>query len=144
MAHLLASYGQWIVGASGVASVFFVFTATFLEFDGSRFLGSRRLRFKFFRWWRHELTAAPVMLDLCLSVVLLPATIYVLFGVTFLSAASGSVASMWYYALSLTSVAVVTIWRADAIMRAKGRERRRQAEDLRESRRPDAAGSLGE
>ena len=134
-AALLADYGQWILGAAGVATAYFVFSATFLEFrQQQRRFRYRAVRVRFFRWWRHEMTAAQVILDLCLTVVLFPSTLYILFGVNVLSLASGSTASMWYYALSLTAVVGATLWRSDATMRAKTRERQRMDREAREGR----------
>ena len=136
----LADYGQWILAACGVTAAYFVFVATFLEFNGRRFLsvksvrfrGIRMVRFRYFRWWRHELTAAQVVLDLCLTVVLLPTSLYIMFKVNILSLSSNSTASMWYYAVGFTAVALATLWRSDATMRAKGRERSRmEAEKAR-------------
>jgi hypothetical protein len=121
----LADYGKWILGVAGLTAAYFVFVATFLEFNGHRAWILRGVRFRFFRWWRHELTAAQVVLDLCLTIVLLPSSLYILFKVNLLSLASNTTASMWYYALGFTLVVGATIWRADATMRAKTRERHR-------------------
>lgn len=144
----LADYGQWILAACGVTTAWFVFVATFLEFSGRRILGVRSLRFRgikavrfrYFRWWRHELTAAQVILDLCLTVVLLPTSLYILFKVNILSLSSNSTTSMWYYAIGFTAVALATLWRADVTMRAKGKERNRmEAEKAREEPRENPA-----
>lgn len=139
MSSFLADYGQWALAVTGVASAFFVFAATFLEYTGRHWLLFKGIRLRSFRWWRHELTAAQVLLDLCLGVVLLPSSLYILFKINILDRNSNTTLSMWYYAIGLTGVAAVTIWRADATMRAKGRERRRMeledrpGEDLEES-----------
>jgi cytochrome c biogenesis protein CcdA len=127
----LADYGQWALAVTGVASVLFVLAATFLEFSGHRWFLFRGIRVRYFRWWRHELTAAQVMLDLGLGVVLLPSSLYILFKINILNRSSETTLSMWYYAIGLTYVAAVTIWRADATMRAKARERRRMEEEER-------------
>lgn len=137
MSSFLASYGQWALAATGIASLYFVITATFFELEGRRPFPLRRARVKFFRWWRHELTAAPVMLDLCMAVVLLPGTLFILFSFSVLDAESRSLASQWYYAAGFTSIVVVTVWRADAMMRAKARERRRAAGEAREKERDE-------
>lgn len=130
MTSFLAEYGQWALAATGVASGLFVLAATFLEFTGRQWLMFRGVRVRFFRWWRHELTAAQVLLDLGLGVVLLPSSLLILFNINLLARSSETTVSMWYYAVGLTYVAAVTVWRADATMRVKGRERRRmEAED---------------
>jgi hypothetical protein len=127
----LASYGQWALAVTGVASAFFVFAATFLEYTGRKRFLFRGVRFRSFRWWHHELTAAQVMLDLGLGVVLLPSSLYILFHISILNRVSDTSISMWYYALGLTYVAAVTIWRADATMRAKARERQQVKDEKR-------------
>lgn len=124
----LADYGKWIIAVAGLASAYFVIAATFLELNGHWTWMFKGVQFRFFRWWRHELTASQVLLDLGLTVVLLPATLFILFKINILSLSSDSTAAMWYYAVGFTAVVVITVWRADAIMRAKGRERRRLEE----------------
>jgi hypothetical protein len=133
----LADYGKWIIAVTGLASAYFVVVATFLEFNGHRTWVFRGVRVRFFRWWRHELTASQVLLDLGLTVVLLPATLFILFKVNVLSLSSNSTASMWYYAVGFTVVVVITVWRADATMRAKGRERRRLEQAERDRQQQD-------
>lgn len=133
--QLLADYSQWILAVAGAASVLFVAAATFLELDGKRRLHPlSSVRVRFFRWWRHELTAAQVLLDIGYGYLLLPSTLYVFFHITILTRSSRSAQSMWYYVTGLTYIAVVTLWRTDAIMRAKARERRLAEEDKRASR----------
>lgn len=135
MISFLADYGRWALAATGIASAYFVLAATFLEFNGHRWFLFKAVRFRFFRWWRHELTAAQVTLDLCLGVVILPSTLFILFGISILSRSSNSVTSMWYYAIGFTAITAATLWRADATMRAKARERRLMEEESREKER---------
>lgn len=130
LASFLADYSQKVLAAAGCSSAFFIIAATFLEFDEHHFLVPRRLRVRYFRWWKSELIASRVVLDLCLFVTLLPVTLYVIFGITILTRAAGSLASLWYYAIGLTAVIGATLWGADATMRAKARERKAMREGM--------------
>lgn len=124
MRPFLDAYGQWVLTAACIASLMFAVAATL--FEGS-LLRPWTLRTRWFPWWRHELTLAQVVLDLCLFVVLLPSALYTVAGIDFLRARSGSLVSLWYYALGLTFVALATLWRTDAMMRAKNGTRRKLA-----------------
>jgi hypothetical protein len=126
----LASYGAWVLVAACCASLLFALGTTFLE---GPWLAPWRIRVRLFRWWHQELTAAQIVLDLCLAVVLIPASLATVFGVDILRARTGSVASLWYYATGLTLVALATLWRTEATMRSKATQRR-QLEQSRDGK----------
>lgn len=140
MTWFLADYGQWILAATGASSVIFVIAATFFELGGHRLHPLKSVRLKFFRWWRHELTAAQVLLDVGLGIVLLPSTLYVFFHVIVLARTSSSSLSLWYYAIGLTYVTAVNLWRTDAIMRTKSRQRH-EVRDEEEEHPPESTPS---
>lgn len=122
MAGFLQSLGQWVVAAACVCSGYFVVATTFLEYfrEGLRVWNAR---IQFFRWWKHELTTAQAVLDICLFITLLPEMLLQVFGLDFLGAKADGNLYKAYVITGLILVAAVTIWRADATSRIKARER---------------------